>query len=129
MGAKQQMYLDFLKREGYFPEVDRDGDITFKREGGLFLLFTEEEDPAYFRLVYPGFWSIDSEEERQRALKAAVEIGREIKVVKIYLTEKNTWAAVEQFFDPIEDFQKVFGRLIRTLRGGVTRFGEKMRGE
>ena len=62
--------MDFLQEEGYRPSQDEDGDIVFKHEAVTYLLFVEEEDTNYFRLVYPAFWEISTPDEEE---KAAIE--------------------------------------------------------
>lgn len=121
------MYFEFLKEEGYVPRYDNDGDIIFKVEGLSYLLFASEDDDEYFRLALPFFWEIESEEERGRVLAAATRVNAEVKVVKVYTVDDNTWASIELLFGSPEHFKPVFGRAIRVLRHGVERFSEIMR--
>ncbi len=125
--SKQDLFFEYLKEEGYVPHLDNDGDIIFKSEGISYLLFQSEDDPEYFRLSLPFFWSIDNPGERQRAMAAATTVNAEVKVVKLYLVDDNTWASVEMLIDPIENFRQVFPRCLRLLRHGVSRFTEIMK--
>lgn len=120
------MYYEFLQEEGYVPRYDNDGDLIFKMEGLSYLLFAAEDDPAYFRLALPFFWEIESPEERQRAMAAAARVNAEVKVVKLYMVEDHTWAAVEMLIEPPENFKLIFTRSLRVLRHGVQRFSEIM---
>lgn len=124
--TKATIYFDFLKEEGYLPHYDNDGDIIFKAEGISFLLFAAEDDPEYFRLTLPFFWTIESVEERQRVLQAAAMVNAEVKVVKLYVVEDHAWAGIEMLFEQPEQFKPVFGRAMRMLRHGVQRFTEIM---
>jgi hypothetical protein len=126
---RARAYVDILAAEGYRPQMDEDGDVIFKSEGLTFVIITEEEDEEYVSLVLPNFWSIESEEELARVLKAANEVNRSIKVVKIFVRKdgKNTWAAVEMFVKSPESFNLVFERALRALKGAVARFAELMR--
>jgi hypothetical protein len=126
IGPKTQVYLDYLRREGYSPELDPDGDIKFKREGGTYYLMTEENDPTYFRLVFPNFWEIESDDERSQILYAVGEVNADLKVIKLYPVRDNVWASVEMFLDPIENFQKVFNRAMNVLGEGVAQFRQFM---
>jgi hypothetical protein len=126
---RARAYMDFLAAEGYRPQMDEDGDVIFKSEGLTFVIITEEEDEEYVSLVLPNFWSIESEEELARALKAANEVNRSIKAAKIFVRKdgKNTWAAVEMFVKSPESFNLVFERSLRALKSAVARFAELMR--
>jgi hypothetical protein len=126
IGPKTQVYLDYLRREGYSPELDPDGDIKFKREGGTYYLMTEENDPTYFRLVFPNFWEIESDDERNQILYAVGEVNADLKVIKLYPVRDNVWASVEMFLDPIDNFQKVFNRAMNVLGEGVAQFRQFM---
>lgn len=125
--TKAEMYFEYLKEEGYVPKYDDDGDIVFKAEGLSYLLFASEDDQDYFRLALPFFWSIESEEERSRVLVAAARVNADIKVVKIFPVEDDTWASVEMLINPHDGFKNVFDRCLRVLRHGVDRFAEIMR--
>lgn len=37
-----KIYSDFLREEGYVPQIDKDGDIVFKVEGGTYLIILDE---------------------------------------------------------------------------------------
>lgn len=126
---KRDLYFTYLASEGYRPEVDRDGDVAFKYEGGNYYLSVDEDD-TYFRLVYPNFWSIESPEELRRAYEAASRATERIKVAKVYVRQdaKNTSAAIEMFLDPLADFREVFPRSLQALRAGVASFVDSMRG-
>jgi hypothetical protein len=56
----QDMYISYLKEQGYQPDIDSDGDVTFKAEGGSFYIFVDEDDLELFRIVYPNFWEVES---------------------------------------------------------------------
>ncbi len=125
--TKAELYMDYLREEGYVPRLDDDGDVVFKREGGTFVLFADEEDRSYFRLVFPAFWEIESEEEDEMARAVINELNADLKVMKLYIVRNNVWAAVEMFLDPIENFPNVFPRCVRLLASGVNKFQQRMR--
>ncbi|MCX8141017.1 MAG: hypothetical protein WHU94_15075 [Thermogemmata sp.] len=120
------MYMRYLVEEGYMPRVDQDGDIIFKFEGGTYLIIIDDSDDEYFRLVFPNFWSIDSEEERMQVYIAATHATAETKVTKVYPVRDNVWASIEMFCSPPEVFKSVFRRSLGALRAGVNNFREKM---
>ena len=123
---RAEMYHEYLIDEGYAPKIDSDGDVVFKFEGGNYLLLLDEKDEEFFRLVFPGFWSIESEQERAMATQAALAATAQTKVVKVFLVDDNTWASIEMFCNPPESFKSVFLRCIRALQAGVQNFKEKM---
>jgi hypothetical protein len=125
-----QRYRDFLTSEGYQPEVDTDGDLHFKHEGGNYWITVEEDDPYFVRVLFPNFWSIDSDEERTRALMAADHANHQCKVAKVSSTSAhdNMMASFEAFFDKDhpEDFRPVFRRALSSLQYAVNTFREHM---
>ena len=120
------IYVEFLEREGYRPTIDDAGDVLFKCEGRCYYLMVDDDDPIYFRLLFPNFWSIDGPLEHQRALLSAAEVTAEIKVAKIYVLGDDTQAAAEMFLAAPDDLPRVFDRALRALQGAVRRFCELM---
>jgi len=123
---RARMYHDFLSEEGYAPKIDKEGDVMFKYEGGVYLIIMDEKDEEFFRLVYPGFWPIESEAEREKAQLAALAATAETKVAKVFLVGDNTWATIEMFCAPPEVFKTVFRRSLRALRAAVHAFRVEM---
>ena len=122
-----EMYRAYLAEEGYLPHVEDNGDVTFKFEGGLYILIVSDDDEEYFRLAYPGFWEIENEEERLRVNQAALQACIDIKVAKVYPYGDNTWAAVELFCNPPEHFKSVFQRSLRAIQSAVDCFSDHLR--
>lgn len=125
----QRMYSDYLTEEGYKPSIDEDGDVVFKREGRSYFISVSEQDPEYFRVVLPNFWSIENEEERAKVLAAASWSNYRSKVSKVYTVKDNTWASVELFVKDPKDFKKVFARSMSALTNGAETFTKQMREE
>ena len=122
----QELYLEYLKIEGYVPKIDDDGDVMFKAEGRTYFIDVNEKDPQFFRLVFPFFWKIEDEEERTRAFQAANHANLETKVAKVFVVNDDTWASVELFVEKPEDFQPVFTRSLASIRASVDVFAAKM---
>ena len=123
----QEMYTSFLKAEGYIGKIDKDGDVTFKREGKNYFIRVNDDDSKFFRLVFPAFWKIEDPAENLRALAAAEESNRKSKVSKVFLVNGNTWASIELFVDKPEDFKKIFSRSLSALQNGVANYVKAMR--
>ncbi len=121
------LYCDFLRQKGYTPEIDEDGDVVFRDGKNVFVIIIEENDTQFFRLIFPNFWPIESEEERQKARVAAEHVNHKIKVVKCYIQRDNVCAAIEAFFPLPHDFRGVFQRMLSTLRAGIQEFVSNMR--
>ena len=119
--------MDFVAEQGYRPEIDKDGDIHFKYEGGDYFLCLDEKDTTYYRLLFPGFWPIESENERQKAVLACVHATAQTKVAKVYIVNSNVSASVEMFYDPMSDVKRVFPRTLSALKHSVATFAEEMR--
>ena len=121
------MYTDFLRTEGYLPELELDEQVVFKK-GNRFYVMVVAEDADYFQIIVPGFWPIENEAERVQARVAAHAANAETKVAKIYFYEDDTWASVQLFCIPPESFKPVFGRCISALEHAVETFVKNMRG-
>ncbi len=121
-----EMYRSYLAEEGYVPKVDESGDVVFKVEGQTYVILIDDEDDSFFRLAFPAFWEIESEEERRTVERAAAYVCMNTKVVKVYPMGDDTWATIEAFCEPPETFKAIFPRAIGALRSGAQAFREKM---
>jgi len=122
-----RIFQEFLRKEGYVPEIDSDGDIVFKREGRTYLIFLSDKDDEFFRIAFPGFWKIESEEERARVERAALRATANTKVAKVFPVGENTWATIELFCESIEAAKPVFARSMNALQHAVSEFVKEMR--
>ncbi len=127
--TKTEIYSDFLTTEGYRPSLDKDGDLTFKHERINFILFANEKDEEFFKLMIPFFWPIESEEERERAARVMHRLNAEYKAAKFYPIDGDVCVCVECFFETPEHFKKVFGRCIDLLAAAMREFRQHMREE
>jgi hypothetical protein len=121
------MYWRCLNAEGYVPTFDRDGDVVFKCEGASYIIFVDEEDDEFFRLVIPNIWSIKSEDDRAQVERAAVHATAKTKVAKVFTVGDDAWASIEMFCSPPTVFRAVFPRSLRALQAGVKNFLEAMK--
>ena len=129
--ALQDLYLEYLRDEGYKGELDEDGDISFKYEGGFYYIFIDEDDEKYFRIVYPNFWEIESDDERIKALTVTNTVNREYKCGKVLLVgkddKKNTWAEVGVFLSDANEFKLFFTRMIGIIQSMVSDYEQGMK--
>ena len=126
MSGPANLYLEYLKVEGYVPRVDEDGDVVFKKEGGTYFIDVDESDPEFFRIVFPAFWDIETATERRRVERAAARTCARIKAGKVYPVRDDVWATVELFLAKPEDFQVIFVRAMRVLDHTVNLFAQQM---
>jgi hypothetical protein len=123
----QQMYLSYLREQGYSPSVDSSGDIVFKVEGGNYYIAIDEAEPTYFRIVYPNFWEIMSESERAQASAAIMSVNRTTKLAKVYIESwDNTYIDADLFLNSPEDFKRHFSRMISTIQTARRKFVQIM---
>jgi hypothetical protein len=123
----QDMYMDYLREEGYVPSVDSDGDIAFKVEGGSYYIIVDEDDPTYFIILYPNFWEIESEEERALASDVIMYVNDTTKVAKIYITSwDDTSIEAGIFLNTAEDFVHHFPRMMTVMRLARQKFIDGM---
>jgi len=124
----QDMYVSYLKVQGYQPSIDSDGDVQFKAEGGTFFIIVDTRDLQSFRILYPNFWEIESQEEKAQVIKVVNYINRTTKVVKVYLNSREDDVSMDAniFIEKPEDFKKFFPRMIDLLLKERREFKEKM---
>jgi hypothetical protein len=125
-GPKASRYLSFLEQEGFRAGFDDDGDVWFQFDGGNYYLLSEEDDPPYFRLLYPNFWPIADDGMRRLAHEAVSQVNQEVKGVKLVVTGDQVSAELELFLEPLDIFTRVFPRCLVAVRAAVERFRELM---
>lgn len=120
-------FSGFLADMGFRPEIDKDGDVKFYFEGGLYYILLAENDPEFMRLVFPNFWQIESDEEKMKVTIAAAFASADTKVAKVIVVGDNVWATVESFTETPEQFMGVFKRSMSALRTAVSTFRDNMK--
>ncbi len=127
--TKTETYMAWLNEQGYRPELDNDQDISFKHERINFVLFANEKDETFFRLMVPYFWELESEEETERATKVIMKLNTDYKAAKFYIMQNDVCVAIENFYGKIEDVFPVLGRQIDLLASAMREFRQLMREE
>lgn len=130
--APNEKVFEYLSSEGYRPKYDEDGDIIVKREGKTFAIIFEENDPIYFRVLYPNFWSLDDETEYEQAMIAAARVNRTLKCVKVlpsveFNEDSNVSASVELYAPDVDAFIAVLDRAFMASAAAGMQFGKEMR--
>ena len=125
------MYMQFLREEGYFPSVDGEGDILFKDSGDTYYIiirdddFDLQNDLLFFRLytgVRLGTFSPEA------ALSAANFINMYSKVAKIYISsdERSVAINIELLLPNPQDFKTVLSRALSLMRFAEDRFFSRL---
>jgi hypothetical protein len=124
----QTMYVEYLRQQGYAPEVDSDGDIRYRAEGMVYYIIVNDNDLEYFEILFPNFWEIESDEEWIKAAAACSYVTRTTKVAKVYITSNNNTSIIADILlvNP-KDFSTVFSRMMNILTLARNKFVEEMR--
>lgn len=119
--------MNLLINEGFRPEIDSDGDIRFKYEGGIYYILNTNDD-GYFQVVFLGFWKIDRGAELGAAMLAASNANRRTKVAKLWADSdfNRMNASAEIFFSDWSDLTgPIITRCLRAIRTAVDTFREE----
>ncbi len=112
---RAQTIRDHLVATGIRAEVDSDGDITMEVEGRAYVVQLDRDDPLFYRLSLPAFWSIDSDEEEARVVAAALAVTAEALAGKVFTVNGSTWASVDVFCTSCQVFCGGFSRYLGEL--------------
>ena len=120
----QNIYTDYLHREGYMPLIDIDGDIQFKVSGDNYFIIVDDRDIQFFQ-IYTGFsLGIISRED---ALNAANNTNRLSKVAKVSISSDDSHQIIvsitaELLLNDPEEFVHVFSRALSLIRNAENNF-------
>lgn len=121
-----EMVLDFLRQQGFCPEVDEDnGNILFKYQMAGFLYMNNSDDQEFFQLIMPNICSV-TEDNREMILEAANSINGGIKVVKACVLEDSVWLLFENFLDSSPDVSDILPRALNALQGARQEFYKQL---
>ena len=115
MGVKQQLYTDFLKKEGYVPEALESGDIQFKFQGETFVITSAEDDANYFKLSYYHAWDPSATAKVWPLLN---ELNAKFKVVKVSVLDNVICLTTETLLKDPADFEALFTRCLHIVTSG-----------
>lgn len=117
-----EMVLDFLRKQGFCPEVDENnGNILFKYQMAGFLYINNDEDKEFFQLIMPNICDV-TEENRELILEAANSNNQGIKVVKTCVFNDSVWLFFENFLDSSPDISDILPRALNALQGARQEF-------
>lgn len=132
-----QYFQSLLDSEGFnrgqvsWDEDASTSDLIFKVEGRGYALIADADDTDFVRLMFPNFWSLDSDEEFAAALQAISIVNGRCKGAKVHATSKNdnVIATIEFLIDSENPQLKsgLFLRYIRMLNNAAEEFARVMR--
>jgi hypothetical protein len=124
-----EIYVRAIEANGYSPRI-LDGDIIeFRRSGLYYYVSVEDREPEFVQLVLPAFWEIESENEQERAVRAASYASARAKGAKVYLSnedEMDVSVAVDLYLPDPDDFAAHFPRMLLMIDTGADHFEEQM---
>ncbi|MEW8692313.1 MAG: hypothetical protein AB2535_14655 [Candidatus Thiodiazotropha endolucinida] len=119
-------YWEYLSKEGYRPEILSDGLVSFKRAGCFYCIQADEQDPQFFRLIFPNICQLGDQSDNAMALIAADRTTGKIKTSKVFIVEDQVFASVELFVISMEHVAEVFERCIAIVDEAAQQFLEEM---
>jgi len=123
----QETYSAYLGSEGFRPEITQSGNVRFRREGRSYVIFVDENDPTYFRLVLAFSAEDKSPQARLRRLEGCNTASAEVKVVKAFLdSDGDPTFSSELFLVVPGDFKTLLSRLLRATDNAYEKYLKKV---
>ncbi len=123
----QETYSTYLATEGYRPELTPNGNIKFRRESRIYVIYADERDPTYFRLVLSFTAEDKSAAMRVKRLEGVNTASSDTKVIKAYLdSDGDPTFAAEMFLVVPGDFKTTLARLLRAMDNAYDKYTTKV---
>lgn len=102
-GQLQARVMAALQEEGFRPELDDDGDVSYKVEGQQLFVRCVDGEPAMMRIF--GQWQItdDLPQDVTKQLLAANDVSLSLNIVKTGLANGNLIVTGEHLVSPADD--------------------------
>lgn len=104
----------FLREEGFMPEIDSDGDITFKKEGNKYYVIIDNRDTSPLYLSLSQFYNYNGKNDKLNISKNLETLNLK-KGVKTLLYENHYTIQAEMYIVNAESFKYAFYKLIQQL--------------
>lgn len=108
--------LEFLRSQGFCPEVDEHGGIIFKYQMATFLFINNDEDSDFFQLTMPYIYDV-TDDNRDIVLEAINKTNANMKVAKVCILHESVWAFFEILLDQSPDVKDIIPRALNILMG------------
>ena len=123
----QETYSGYLSNEGYRPEITPNGNVRFRREGKIYVIYADERDATYFRLVLSFTAEDKSQAMRVKRLEGINVASSDTKVIKAYLdSDGDPTFAAEMFLVVPGDFKTTIQRLFRAMDSAYEKYTSKV---
>jgi hypothetical protein len=129
----QDMYLTYLKGRNIEARVDEDGDIEFEYELPTynpltFYIIVHEDDQELFQILNPGFYPLETAQEKSRAPLAASYATIAAITMRVFTTDDGTdvIASAEVYLASPQNFRFVFPKMILQFEKAFDEFIERM---
>ena len=122
------IYKNWLSENGVKYE-EKDYGLTFKYQGGYFIIGNNSKDSQYFNIVMPGIFDFGDNPDvpRIKVLEALNTITADYKVVKAVCDQEDCWLTTEIFIDSTPDVEDYFERLLNILHQSRMEFFQILR--
>lgn len=113
-----EIFQEWLRNNGYRFEVQPFG-ISFKHQGGNFIISDNSGDELYLQIVMPAVYTLNESSEKQHALEACNELTKSRKCLKAFFVDEDTiWLSTEIFVDRTPELDDFMERLLDILHQG-----------
>ena len=116
--------LSFLKVEGFLPEIDKDGDIRFKKEGLTLYISIKPADTSPMYLTLSSFHNYSDKKTKAIIQQIALEINK-YKAIKVYTFDTQYSIRSEMYLRDAEPFCKVFYKLSTQISLAIDELNEE----
>lgn len=121
-----ELVLNFLRQQGFCPEVDEDnGNIWFKYQMVNFLFINNDEDEEFFQLLMPGIYDV-TDDNRDVVLEAANKVNHSIKVIKACVVNDSVWLLFENLLDHTPEVDDIIPRALAILQSARQHFYQEI---
>lgn len=116
---------EYLRAQGYRPEVDEDGDIRFNAEGVPYFVIPPEDNP-YYNIITMGRWWVQDVGERTRMVMACNEASRQVKCAKVWILKDTVAISIEAYCASVSAFLATFARSLSAMQTAAQAYEEAM---
>lgn len=118
--------LEFLRSQGFCPEVDSDnGNIVFKYQMLTFLFVNNDEDSDFFQLIMPNIYDV-TDDNRDIVLEAVNKTNLSLKVAKAAVLDDSVYLFFEILLDQSPEVKDIIPRALGILQGTRQSFYENV---
>lgn len=121
-----EAYREYLAQQGYRPETTSDGMVSFKYQGRFYYIAADEQDPQFFRLIYPNIYQIKDESDRDIVLEAVGRATGNVRTGKVIVVNDQVWVCSELFVTSIDHAAVFFEPCLSIVDEAAQRFLQEM---